>query len=355
MEEPEEQNKKIFIAFSSKDLVLSRMINHYLRQNLANVDIFFSDQTILPSVKFKDKCLNECEESDLGLVILTSYALDSPFVKDEIAIFRSHNIPTYYISMERDLHKNLGYDEDLQVKKFYEFKNPSQELRIILQDIEKILSIAHKPGKKEEKHDFERRYFKDKCLNLCERRDACTLLRSLKCAEYEMKILGENSLQPIHGGFEDIKEVLTNGGCVKVIINDYDSDEYKKRAFIEGADKTKRIHADWIATIGNLLQLNQLKNNGKLEVKITKEEVNASIVVIDNWELQYNKYNRKKLQDGKREFNSEVSLYLNRGKCKSKFEEYNLEFDEIWNDDKSEKLDLDKIDMSKIIPETFFV
>lgn len=367
MSESIDQVKKIFISFSHDDIVTARFIHHYLKtQNWRGVDIFFSDVSIPVTADSWNECKIKCGEADLGLIILSKSSLRSPNVKTERKILRKK----LFIEINRDAYKGLGSDKYNQTFPLYDYRYDIYEgMKIIALEIEKQLSIKPCSAKKVERREFEKIYFPGSNINHLPRRDACALLKSMKCAEKEIRIMGENSLQPIHGGFEDLKNFLNEGGTVKVIINDYDSEEYARREKIEGAETTKRIRADWIATIGNLKQLDQIKEKGRLEVKVTGEELNASIVIIDDWELQYNKYNRRRTSTGKREFGSGVTLllnredtkpeygkmiYLNREDTKLEFEDHTKEFDNMWNDERSKKVELNGLDLNRVVPVKFF-
>ncbi len=94
---------------------------------------------------------------------------------------------------------------------------------------------------------------------------------------------------------------------------------------------------------------------GTMEVKLTDYAINGSIVIIDNWELQYNNYTHRNFQQGHREFNSPVMLYLNKEEGKPEFEMHHDYFNKIWEEGTSRTLELDKIDMAKIVPKKFFI
>lgn len=349
-----DERKKIFISFSSKDIPIARLVYHHLlSQDWSTVDIFFSDKSIRPTEDSNTECIENCGNANLGIIILTENSIKSSFVNQEMGICLSKGIKRYFVEMSKGLYHEIGFDKNTQVFKFHQEERPLNGLEKIARDVERLLSIAPPLGKKEEKRKFEKGYLNGSCVYPSNRRDACILLKSLKCAEREIKIMGENSLQPIHGGFEDLKDFLKTGGTVKVLINDYDSEEYACREKIEGAETTGRIRADWIATIANLKQLDQIKENDNLEVKITGKELIGSIVIIDDWVLQYNKYNRKKVQEGDREFASGVFVYLNRSEGQIDFQKYSSEFKNVWNNPNSEKLELCDIDPTKLIPKKF--
>jgi hypothetical protein len=163
--------------------------------------------------------------------------------------------------------------------------------------------------------------------------------------------MGENSLQPIHGGFETLLKFLNENGKIKVLIANYDAPAYARREKFESAEISKRIRADWIASVGNLIQLNQLKKSGKLEVRYTPQKQYGSLVIIDNWHLQFNRYNTTPLEKGKRGWHSGVDLY---SKEHDTFKEKLQLFNNSWKNSRKRILHLEDIDMTSMVPRKFF-
>jgi hypothetical protein len=365
----------IFISHSSKDCKLAKALYDLFKANWPDIYIFYSEESIEKGEEFDKKIIEECKDATLGIIILSPYAVKSPYVEQEIGCLISRNIDRYYILLNSSIHKKMGFDDKIQGFKLYDNANhrftyveedspecslmikqeQSKKLKQILRDLEKKYSFRPISGKFKERQNFEARF-----LNMTpltghyDNRNPCALLESLKCAEQEIRIMGENSLQPIHGGFETLQKFLASGGKIKVLIADYNSPEYFHRETVEKTLESKRLRADWIATLGNLIHL-YLKiksdNKGSLEVKCTPEPQFASIVIIDHWLLQYNPYEiiTPSKGESKRQFYSCVDLYLEKH---DKFTHYFDEFEARWKMNTTRKPDLNAAVMDAIIPKT---
>lgn len=349
------QKEKIFISHSSEDKKIADHLYNFFKANWPEVSIFYSEESIEPTQDFFDKCISNCRAATIGIIILSDNSIKSQSVQQEIGCFIGCDIERYYIALSASVHKKMGLDTKNQTFSLYKYPDQNVGIQKIAEQIEKKLSLRYVPKKFKFRQEFEQRYMKRECTSHFPSRNQCAILESLKCAENEIRIMGENSLQPIHGGFETLKKFLNDNGNVKVLIADYDAEEYANRENIEDAKKSRRIRSDWIASVSNLFQLNRLKKRGTLEVRYTPEQQIGSLIIIDDWHLQFNQYKILLHDEGTREHDSGVSLFLNKHNGVEKFNYYYSFFDRRWNNPTTKILGLDNIDLTDVVPEKFFI
>lgn len=352
-----DEKEKIFISHSSKDKVIADLFYDFLCNRWPEIkdNIYYSNK---PQKNFTEdyikECFESCRESTLGIIILSKASKRSQPVLQEIGCLVGYDIERYYIALTDKVNKPPGLEEIHRTFPFYRYSNQEEGFIEIAKEIEDKIFKRSLSKKNQMREEFRKLYMRGKYSDSLPSRDQCAVLRSLKCADNKIKIMGENSLQPIHGGFETLEKFLNDGGHLQVLLVDYDSEEHDRRAVIEKASISRRIHADWIATIANLFQLNQVKKGGKLEVKCTSEIQIGSLIIIDDWHLQFNQYKEVPLDKGKREHHSGVYLCINKNEGVDDFKAYKDIFDDRWKFSTSKLINLDDNNLMERVPKKFF-
>lgn len=352
-----DEKEKIFISHSSKDKKIADQFYEFLCSRWPEIkeNIYYSNR---PHENFTEdyikECFATCRESTLGIIILSESSKKSQSVLQEIGCLVGCDIERYYIALTDTDNKPPGLEEKHRTFPFYRYPNPEDGFLEIFKEIDEKIFKRSLSKKIQMREEFRKKYMRGRYADSLPSRDQCAVLQSLKCAEKEIKIMGENSLQPIHGGFEILEHFLNTGGNLKVLLVDYDSKEHDRREEIENAKISRRIRADWIATVGNLFQLNQVRKTGIIEVKRTPQKQIGSLIIIDDWHLQYNQYKEVSLNKGKREHHSGVLLFINKRDGVENFESYNAFFEKRWNDSTSKMIDLEDHDLMSVVPKKFF-
>lgn len=179
---------------------------------------------------------------------------------------------------------------------------------------------------------FESHFMENRAKWMAEDRSGGALLDALRCAKGSISICGINALQPIHGGFEQIKRVLKAEGTVRVLLLDCNSEYFRTREGQENAGHSGRLRAEWIAAVAALADLNKQRDGrGSLALRIYRERPSASIVLIDDWLAMYNPYVDLD-PDTPRGYASELSFWMNRPSegGAEKFQASSRHFASLW-------------------------
>jgi hypothetical protein len=129
---------KIFIAYSHKDKVIARFIYHALSMEPWDIEVFMDEFSIQPGEDIKQKCIENAQKADLGIVILSEYTQKSEYVPQEIGLLLSMEIPKIYVALHEDWEIPPGYEKTIKSFPLYEEKNPFEgmnKLKELVRDI----------------------------------------------------------------------------------------------------------------------------------------------------------------------------------------------------------------------------
>ncbi len=144
--------KTIFIAYNSKDRVFARFIyQSLLMQRWADIEIFMDEFSVKSGEDFKEKCLSEAKNANLGIIILSEHTQESEYVQQEVGILLSKDIPKIYIALSEDYKIPPGYEKTTQSFPLYDEKDISEGIKKLIKNIENIL----KPKKLDIKELFD--------------------------------------------------------------------------------------------------------------------------------------------------------------------------------------------------------
>ncbi len=132
-------------------------------------------------------------------------------------------------------------------------------------------------------------------------RQASLTLDLIKTVSHTLRIKGINCLHPCHEGREDILRILNSGGRVDICFLDIRSEAFVKRQEkecknIQTGKTSRRLEGEFIATMSILEDIQNLRTNGNLNVRLYSEEPVAAIVISDDGFLEYNPYQKSKAQ-----------------------------------------------------------
>ena len=288
--------------------------------------------------------------SDLGVFVLSEYIKKSDFLPQEVGILRARKVPVIYVALHEEWRVPPGYDAPIQSFPMFDYKNPMGALPDLGALLRSHLSLPAESEAKREKRRFEDQHMRGNESVLLSERDAYVLVHAIKCGEKKILILGENALHPIHGGFEHLRRILEGGGTVRVLLLDFNSPMYSLREDIEDARRSARIRADWLASMGNLLELERMRaSSGTLAVRCHSSKPEGSLVVVDRWLAQFNPYESAGI-GGRRGFGHETGLWLNRGAAAARFADYVEMFETLWSTEATRELDLATTSVQGVIP-----
>lgn len=101
----------------------------------------------------------------------------------------------------------------------------------------------------------------------------------------QLDILGINAIGPIHQGREVIRDILRDGGCVRVLLADPDAPSFARRTEAE-RDGVGRILAEQCASIhilADILEgLRSLLHPPRLSLRLHRDCPNASALIVDS-------------------------------------------------------------------------
>ncbi len=346
--------KTIFIGYNNKDKALARFIYHQLcRHYWPDINIFMDEFSIHPGEDWKLTCIKQAKKSNLGIFILSEYTHKSEYVPQEIGILLTKNIPLIYVATHDEFKIPPGYGKTVKSFPLFEHRNPFVGLENLTEWIIDLLCIKVNSEINKSRQKFENELLLGQLEMSFPYRDRFLIVSAMKCAVKEIKILGENALQPIHGGFEHLYRLLRKGGYVSILLLNYNSDIYRKREEIESSGMSKRVRADWISSISNLIELERMREeNGSLSVKVHSTESKGSLIIIDDWLIQYNPYEPAG-KGQRRGAGHEVHVWLNRGDLKTKFSDYFEMFQTIWEHPLNVELKLKEINVENLLPDKF--
>ncbi|MFX1537692.1 MAG: toll/interleukin-1 receptor domain-containing protein [Promethearchaeota archaeon] len=341
--------KHIFISYSRKDKVIANlMYQSLIRRYWSDVDIFMDVFSIRPSENWDKRIKDEANHADLGIVVWSEFASKSKEVEREIKTMSDRGISMIYIALHEKW--QVSYEKNIQSFPLYDKESPIVGVEEICNRVAEIMNISEDIEFASERRLFEDRHVKGKDSASFNQRDAYIVVHAIKCAEEKVQIMGENALQPIHGGFEHLQRLLKKGGTVQVLILDYNSSIFSEREKREEARQSGRVRADWIASVGNLIELERMRSGqGTLNVKCYSQEPKSSLIIVDDWLIQSNPYEPAGA-GGKRGFGHEMHIWLNRGPSEETFAVYQRMFNRIWNDTSTRDLDLKSINIRDSLP-----
>jgi len=154
---------KIFIAYSHKDKVIARFIYHALSMEPWDIEVFMDEFSIQPGEDIKQKCIENAQKADLGIVILSEYTQKSEYVPQEIGLLLSREIPKIYVALHEDWEIPPGYEKTIKSFPLYEEKNPFEgmnKLKELVRDILRpkeigAIEIFNKAAKLADQGKFE--------------------------------------------------------------------------------------------------------------------------------------------------------------------------------------------------------
>lgn len=341
--------KRIFIAYNNKDKVIARLIYHSLvGQDWPDISVFMDEFSIKPGEDWKERSIAEAKKANLGIVILSEYMRKSEYVSQEVGIMLSRKVPVIYVALHEDWKVPPGYEKTIKSYPLYDAKSPLTSLGELVKLIENTLRIASAPDLRILKQKFTQQHLGALDGIVLPQRDAYVIVHALRCAEFKVKILGENALHPIHGGFEHLLRLLKSGGTVQILLLDYNSEVYQKREETEKATQSGRIRADWIAALANLVEINRIREGkGNFSVRCHSIEPKGSLIIVDDWLVQFNPYEPAGV-GGRRGFGHETSILLNRGQEKSRFKDYTEMFETLWQS--AQEIDLCSVTIRDKLP-----
>ena len=103
-------------------------------------------------------------------------------------------------------------------------------------------------------------------------------------AKDEIWILGINALGVFHESFENIIHFMENGGKLRVLLLDPESEAFKQREEKEEGiekDKSGRLMAEYVTSVAFCRDIVRLSNNDSLELRVYKEEPKVAFLVAD--------------------------------------------------------------------------
>ncbi|MDY6866217.1 MAG: hypothetical protein SVY15_09665, partial [Halobacteriota archaeon] len=325
--------------------------HHLTRKNWSNVEIFMDEFSIRAGEDWKNKCIEQAKIADLGIIVLSEYTQRSEYVSQEIGILLGKGIPVIYVALHENWKIPPGYEKTIKSFPLYEAKNPMVGFEDLAELIGDTLNINRVPHTDKLKQAFEIEHLGEREGISLSYRDAYTINHAIKCADSEVKIIGENALYPIHGGFEYLLQLLKKEGVVQVLLLNYNARIYRNREEIEKSVHAGRIRADWIASMGNLIELERMRERqGTLTVRLHSTQPRGSLIIVDRWLFQFNPYEPAGM-GGRRGFGHEVHIWLNRGVGKNKFSDYSEMFSRLWNDEANIELNLKNMNIKDILLE----
>jgi len=341
--------KRIFIAYHNKDKVIARIFYHSLfDQNWPDIYVFMDEFSIKPGEDWKKRCLAEAKIANLGIIILSDYTSLSDYVLQEIRIMLSKKVPMIYISLHEESKIPPGYESTIKSYPLYDAKSPLTSLGEFVILVEETLGITSASDLHTLKQNFVQQHLGPLDSKVLPQRDAYIIVHGLKCAETKVKIMGENALQPIHGGFEHLLRILKSGGSIRVLLLNYNSQIYHRREESEAASRSGRIRADWISALANLIEIDRMrKGSGNFLVKCHSTDPKGSLIIIDDWLIQFNPYEPAGI-GGRRGFGHETNILLNRDQEISRFKDYEVMFETLWQS--ANEIDLSHVKISDRLP-----
>ena len=341
--------KRIFIVYNHKDKVIARLIYHFLvDHDCPDINVVMDEFSFVASEDFDDRSKAEAEKANVGIVILSEYTNKSDHVRQEIEIMRSRGVPLIFVALHEDFKIPPGDEKTTKSYPLYEEKNPSTSLEKLVRLLEDILRISLVSDIRALKRKFIQQHIPYGDATVLPQRDAYVIVQALKCAESVIKIMGENALHPIHGGFEHLLGLLKSGGTVQVLLLNYNSEVYQRREEIETASQSGRIRADWISALANLIEINRMREGmGKFLVRCHASIPKGSVIIVDDWLAQFNPYEPAGV-GGRRGFGHEMHLLLNRGQGKSRYEDYTKMFETRWQS--AHEIDLSSVTIRDKLP-----
>jgi len=340
--------KRIFIAYNHKDKVIARLIYHFLvDQDCPDISVFMDEFSITPGKDLKDRSIAEAKKANIGIVILSEYTSKSEYVPQEVGIMRSQEVPIIFVALHEDWKVPPGYEKTNKSYPLYDAKDPLISLGELVNLIENTLGISPSDPRML-KQKFVKQHLGALDGIVLPQRDAYVIVHALKCAESEIKIMGENALHPIHGGFEHLLRLLKSGRTVQVLLLNYNSQVYQGREVTEAASQSGRIRADWISALANLVEINRMRKGiGKFLVRCHTTDPKGSLIIVDDWLVQFNPYEPAGV-GGRRGFGHEMHLWLNRGQEKSRFKDYTEMFETLWQS--AHEIDLSSVTIRDKLP-----
>jgi len=341
--------KRIFIAYNNKDKVTARIIYHSLvGQDWLDISVFMDEFSIKPGEDWKKRCIAEAKKANLGIVILSGYMYKSEYVPQEVGIMLSRKVPIIYVALHEDWRVPPGYEKMIKSYPLHDAKSPLTSLEELVKIVKNTLRIASVPDLQILKQRFTQQHLGALDGIVLPQRDAYVIVHALKCAEFKVKIMGENALHPIHGGLEHLLRLLESGGTVQILLLNYNSQVYQMREETETASQSGRIRADWIAALANLLEINRKREGkGDFSVRCHSSEPKGSLIIVDDWLAQFNPYEPAGV-GGRRGFGHETSILLNRDQEKSRFKDYTEMFETLWQS--AQEIDLYSVTIRDKLP-----